>query len=152
MYISAILQVLDFFTNKDSLEYFFGLQKKLFGTSQNWEYVKIRQTAENRSTLLEMPFNRYCRIPMLSIRVEWFWKIKSYTFYDVPNCCRTPILKCLVLMLHFHFSLIAEPQKIWSVTLKCTKKLYLFNIFKGWTWNNICSLACLKAKKFSFPL
>ena len=31
-------------------------------------------------------------------------KMKSYTFHVVPNCCRTPIPKLNVLMLHFHLS------------------------------------------------
>ena len=40
-----------------------------------------------------------------------------------------------------------------------SKKSLLFNIFKVYTWNKMCSLACLQAKteeklknKFIFPL
>ena len=81
---------------------------------------------------------------VMRIRVEWFWKIKSCTFYVVPNCCRTPIPKCHVFMLPL--SLVAGPLKILTVTLKCAKKQFLFKIFKVFTWNKVCSLACLKAK------
>ena len=45
---------------------------------------------------------------------------KCYTFYFVPNCCWTPIPKFNVSMLPL--SLVAGPQKIWTVTLKSAKK------------------------------
>ena len=48
-------------------------------------------------------------------RVEGFWK-KNFSFFVVPNCCRTPIPKFHVLMLPL--SLIARPLKIWTVILK----------------------------------
>ena len=66
-------------------------------------------------------------------RVEWFWKIKSYTFYVVPNFCWTPIPKFHVLMLPI--SLVGRPLKM---------RIFLsFTFFKGFTWNKIYSLACL---------
>ena len=70
----------------------------------------------------------YLSMPLLYTRVECFWKIKSYTSYVVPNCCRTPIPKFQVFMLPL--SLVAGPSKIWTVTLKWAKKYFLFNIFK----------------------
>ena len=80
------------------------------------------------------------RALVLYNRVEWFWKIKSYTFYVVPNC-----------FLKLPLSLVAGPLNIWTVTLKWETKLFLFHIFKGCTWNKICSLACLKPKTEEKP-
>ena len=76
--------------------------------------------------------NRRCRstCTYLYWKVEWFWKIKINTIYVVPNCCRTPVPKWHVLKLPL--SLVAEPFKIWNVTLKWANFLY---IFKGCTWN-----------------
>ena len=45
-----------------------------------------------------------------------FEKIKSYTFFIVPNCCRTPIPKFRLFMLLL--ILVAGPQKIWTITIK----------------------------------
>ena len=42
-------------------------------------------------------FNEYSKIGWSD-----FERKKSYTFYVVPNCCRTPIPKFHVIMLHFH--------------------------------------------------
>ena len=47
-----------------------------------------------------------------------------YTLYVVPNCCWTPIPEFHVLMLPL--SLVTRPLKIWTLTLKWTKK----NLFK----------------------
>ena len=47
----------------------------------------------------------FCLSGRLSIRVEWFGKIKCYKFfYVVHYWCRTPIPKCPVIMLYFHLS------------------------------------------------
>ena len=70
--------------------------------------------------------------------------VKSYTFYVVPNCCRTPIPKFHVFMLPL--SLVTGPQKICTVTLKWATTKILFTFFKGFTGNKICSLACLTTK------
>ena len=63
----------------------------------------------------------------MNSRVEWFWKIKSYTFSVVPNFCGTSVPKCPVFM--FPLSLVGGPQKIWTVTLKWGEKTFLFNFF-----------------------
>ena len=47
-------------------------------------------------------------------------KKKCYIFYVVPNCCWTPNPKFHVLI--FPFSLVAGPQKIWTVTLNQPNK------------------------------
>ena len=76
---------------------------------------------------------------------EWFWK-KFYIFYAVPNCCRTPIPKYHVLILSLHLS---QGLRKWCLVPSNEQNLYryfVFNIFKGSTWNKICSLACFKAK------
>ena len=44
-------------------------------------------------------------------RVEWFWKIKSYKFYVVPNCCRTPILNVAV-QANEHILFQGKPLKM----------------------------------------
>ena len=41
---------------------------------------------------------------LLYTRVEWFWKMKSYTFYVVPNFCRTPIPKFQFFMLPLSYN------------------------------------------------
>ena len=63
---------------------------------------------------------------------------KCYTLYVVPNGCRTSIPKFHVFMSHFHLS---QGLRKWANFF-----IFLFIIFKGCTWNKICSLACLKTK------
>ena len=53
---------------------------------------------------------------------------KCYTFYFVPNCCWTPIPKFNVSMLPL--SLVAGPQKIWTVTLKSAHKKICMTFLK----------------------
>ena len=72
-----------------------------------------------------------------------FERKKCYTLYVVPNGCRTSIPKFHDFMLHFHLS--QGLRKFW-VLPKMNKKKFYFFIFKGCTWNKICSLACLKTK------
>ena len=75
---------------------------------------------------------------------------KCYTFYVVPNCWRTPIQKFNVFTLSL--SLVAGPQKIWTVTLKWAYKKYsFFQIFKV-SPEKTCSLAGLNAKTVEIPL
>ena len=75
-------------------------------------------------------------------------KKKSYTFFFVPNCCRTPIPKCHALMLNFHLS---QGLRKFGLLPSNEQQKNLFIKFKGCTSNKICSLACLKAKTGEKP-
>ena len=88
--------------------------------------LNVRSNFENGNVKCSM-YKEYtqCRthesFEVLYSRVEWFWREKKcYTFYVVPNCCWTPNPKCHVLMLPL--SLVAGPQKMWTVTLKSEEK------------------------------
>ena len=110
-----------------------------------WKFIKIYLISSN-VYIFENCKKVKNHLPptYMYIRVEWFWKIKIYTFYVVPKCCRTPNKKLYVFMLPL--SLVAGPLNILTVTLKWAKQIFLFNIFKGFIWNKICSLAFLNAK------
>ena len=66
---------------------------------------------------------------------------KCYTFYVVPNCCWTPNPKFQVLMMPL--SLVAGPQKIWTVTPQkklfeaCNREEHILWFFKGYKWRDI---------------
>ena len=82
-------------------------------------------------------------IDILYCRLGWSdLKKICYTFYIVQNCCRTSIPKFHVFMLPL--SLVAGPQISVTVTLKWAK--HKKKTFLGFTWNKMCSLACVKAK------
>ena len=90
---------------------------------------------------MSVRYHVYCAV---CSRVELFWeRKKSYTLYVVPNGCMTSIPKCHVFMLHVHLS--QGLRKLWVLPWNEQNK-NLFFIFKGCSWNKICSLACLKTK------
>ena len=78
-----------------------------------------------------------------------FWKKNLGTWHVVVDCFGTLNLKFYFDLLLFHLAQdLTKPQKILKKPKKHQNqpKNALFNIFKGFTWNKICSLFYSKAK------
>ena len=85
-------------------------------------------------------------------RVECFWRKKNVgTWHVVVHCSGTSNSKFYYDLLLFHLAhgktRLQKTPKIPKKGLKSAHTQILFDIFKGFTWNKICSLFDLIAKK-----
>ena len=77
-----------------------------------WKYLSLVQFCRLRWNLrFQNQYNidvcgpSWAGIHKTAYRVEWYWKIKCYTFYMLCQIVvKTPIPKSYVSMLHFHLS------------------------------------------------
>ena len=82
-------------------------------------------------------------------RIEWsdFWKKYLGTLHVVVDCTWTPNPKLYFDLLPFHKASENKSLKILKKQRNQPSFFFIFNICKGFTWNKMCSLFYLKAKK-----